>query len=447
MQRKLLYPTGLLLVILCAIVALVAPTFAQFRKARHQSKLRALGLLEFGPKNKVRLIPITIFVDGKFYDAAIYHATPAPMALEPGTVYEALKTGTPVGLFTVTKLETLAGNWRAQGTWKVEGADASASKKGETKPTAKKEDDDRPILRRPGASTPAPTTAPPASPAPAPSQPSAPPTSTAPSTPPTASSAGNTSKTTASQASDEEGGRPTLRRGRTGEEQADAIPEPGSPSPKPAKATEPPASKAGPAASPALSGLLQTLAAVSDAEPSQYHPYTFELGPEERETYTKKVSQMAAAAIEKFEKSRDPHYSSCALEDTLVRAFDPDYSNEPDLVLSSHCVLYTGSSKQTGRTAKRSATVPAAEKKGEAWVTVVARVDLYDEPRQLFASVTDSRHLDEVPRLELIDAVDADGDGRADLLFREINDSGRAFVVYRIGADKLYPLFEGGSGQ
>ena len=445
MQRKLLYPTGLLLVILCAFAALVVPTSAQFRKARHQSKLRALGLLEFGPKNKVRLIPITIFVDGKFYDAAIYHATPAPMALEPGTVYEALKTGTPVGLFTVTKLETLAGNWRAQGTWKVEGANASASKKGETKPTAKKEDDDRPILRRPGTSAPAPTTAPPASPAPAPSQPSAPPPSTAPSTPPTPSSAGNTSKTTASQPSDEEGGRPTLRRGKAGEEQADAIPQPESPRPIPAKSTPATASQTSTNQAPASPGLLQTVAAVSDAEPSQYHPYTFELKPEERETYTKKVSQMAAAAIEKFEKSRDPHYSSCALEDTFVQAFDPDYSNEPDLVLSSHCVLYTGSSKQTGRTAKRS--VPAAEKKGEAWVTVVARVDLYDEPRQLFASVTDSRHLDEVPRLELIDAVDADGDGRADLLFREINDSGRAFVVYRIGADKLYPLFEGGSGQ
>jgi hypothetical protein len=78
---------------------------------------------------------------------------------------------------------------------------------------------------------------------------------------------------------------------------------------------------------------------------------------------------------------------------------------------------------------------------------VVARVDLYGEPRQLFASVTDTQHLDEVPRYELIDAVDADGDGRAEFLFREINDTGRAFVVFRAGADKLYPLFEGASGQ
>src|SRR5581483_2509814 len=165
MHRKLLYSTGLLLVISCAVVILVSPAAAQFRKARRQSKLRALGVLEFGPKNKVRLIPITIFVEGKFYDAAIYHATPVPMALEPGTVYEAFKTGTPVGLFTVSQPETLAGNWRAQGTWKVEGADSSASKKSATKTTAKKEDDDRPILRRPGASPPAPTTSQPTPPA------------------------------------------------------------------------------------------------------------------------------------------------------------------------------------------------------------------------------------------------------------------------------------------
>jgi hypothetical protein len=440
MQRKLLYSTGQLLVILCAVVALIAPTAAQYRKARHESKLRALGLLEFGPKNKVRLIPITIFVEGKFYDAAIYHATPVPMALEPGTVYEAFKTGTPVGLFTISQPETLAGNWRAQGTWKLEGATATASKKTARATSAKKEDDDRPVLRRPGSSSP-PSASQPASTSPAPTQPSAPPPSKAPS--PSATTEGNTGKTPAREPSADEGGRPTLRRGKAGEEQADAIPEPGSPRPTPAKATTTPSAQASTNAPFALPG--QTLAAISDAEPSEYHPYTFELRPQEREGYTKKVSEMAAAAIEKFEKSRDPHYSSCALENPFIQAFDPDYSNEPDLVMSGHCVLHSNESGAARRTAKRDE--PTGEKTREAWVTVVARVDLYGEPRQLFASVTDSRHLDEVPRLELIDAVDADGDGRADLLFREINDSGRAFVVYRIGADKLYPLFEGGSGQ
>ena len=157
----------------------------------------------------------------------------------------------------------------------------------------------------------------------------------------------------------------------------------------------------------------------------------------------KKVAEMATAAVTKFEKSRDPQFSSCPLEDTAMRAFDPDYSNEPDLVFHAHCTLFAGAPVR----GRRPAPPNPGEKRGEAWVTVVARVDLYGEPRQLFASVTDTKHLDEVPRLELIDAVDADGDGRGELLFREFTDSGKAFVVYRVGADKLYPLFEGGSGQ
>ena len=51
-----------------------------------------------------------------------------------------------------------------------------------------------------------------------------------------------------------------------------------------------------------------------------------------------------------------------------------------------------------------------------------------------------------LPRLELVDAVDADGDGRGELLFRQISDAGRAFVLYRVIGDRLWPLFRGTPG-
>jgi hypothetical protein len=51
--------------------------------------------------------------------------------------------------------------------------------------------------------------------------------------------------------------------------------------------------------------------------------------------------------------------------------------------------------------------------------------------------------LDVIPRLELIDAVDVDGDGRGELLFRQVSDAGSAFVIYRVIGDRLYPLFQG----
>src|SRR5207253_6025562 len=77
------------------------------------------------------------------------------------------------------------------------------------------------------------------------------------------------------------------------------------------------------------------------------------------------------------------------------------------------------------------------------WSSDVCSSDLYGELRKLFSAVTDARHLDVTPRMELIDAVDADGDGRAELLFREISDAGSGYAVYRVGGDQLWQLYEG----
>lgn len=457
------------------VAALISPAPAQYRKQqRRVSQLRALGLVEFGPNGKTRLVPITILVDGKFYDASIYRAAPVPMALEPGTVYEGFRTGTPVGLFTVSTPETLKGDWRAQGTWRLESASsrsASASKKPTFKSAPK--DDDHPVLKRPGSSG---SSQPPSSSPPPSSQPStsAPdqdddrpvlkrpgsPDSTQPTTqssPPPASGptptqgsasqsppappAKNTGTNTESQRSDDNSGRPRLRRGKPEQEQADVIPEPGSL--PPTKKTAAAAAASAKAATPVGPAAGEALAAISDTDGPEPHPFTYELKPDDRAAYMKRVGEMGSAAVTKFEKSRDPQFSSCALQDGSMRAFDPDYSNEPDLVFNAHCTILT----RVPVRGRRAAPTNAGEKHGEAWVTVVARVDLYGEPRQLFSSVTDTKHLDEVPRLELIDAVDADGDGRGELLFREYTDTGKAFVVYRMGADKLYSLFEGGSGQ
>jgi len=79
----------------------------------------------------------------------------------------------------------------------------------------------------------------------------------------------------------------------------------------------------------------------------------------------------------------------------------------------------------------------------EYYVTLVVRSDIYGELHKAFANVTDNQHLDALPRFELIDAVDVDGDGRGELLFRQSSDAGTAFVVYRVIGDQLWPLFQG----
>jgi hypothetical protein len=59
--------------------------------------------------------------------------------------------------------------------------------------------------------------------------------------------------------------------------------------------------------------------------------------------------------------------------------------------------------------------------------------------------VTDSSRLDVAPRLELIDAVDVDGDGLAELLFREFGFDEKSFIIYGIGRTTVTKVFEGAS--
>jgi hypothetical protein len=51
------------------------------------------------------------------------------------------------------------------------------------------------------------------------------------------------------------------------------------------------------------------------------------------------------------------------------------------------------------------------------------------------------------PRLDLVDAVDADGDGRGELLFRQTSDVSTGWIVYRATADKLWPLYDSLASQ
>jgi hypothetical protein len=74
-------------------------------------------------------------------------------------------------------------------------------------------------------------------------------------------------------------------------------------------------------------------------------------------------------------------------------------------------------------------------------VTVVAHVDLDNLPHKLFSSVTDDDHLDTVGILQLVDAVDSDGDGRAEFLFRRIGKYDQRFELYRAYGSQLLKLF------
>jgi hypothetical protein len=440
---------------------------AQIARSSKVSKgPRATALLQLPVKGAARLIPVCIMIDGRFFDAGIYKADPVPMALETGTVYEAQQTGKPLGLFTVKNVlqQQQSKAWLAEGDWEAAGSapKKSTTLQAESKP--REEEDRPPTLRRPAKpnpeSKPGETKAsgpedgkPASSGPPQPATPSS--TSGAPSTPPDASSP-NPSPNAASKSSsgppaaqptpaeESDPNAPRLRRGippktatasvTSGKAVAGVKTAPVSAKPEVA------------AGSPAVKPSVQLIPAISDADGPEPRPYTYDMQPEEEQGFRKKILQLAGPEVinyaRQFEavqeaptraqrKGRSTSASSPNFTDVRLRVFDISTSNEPIIVMTAKALLSPESRKD------------ASENLREYYVTLVARTDYNNELRKLFSAVTDNRHLDVAPRMELIDAVDADGDGRAELLFRENFDGGSAFVVYRVTPDRLWALFEG----
>ncbi len=378
-------------------------------------------MVEWPASAPPRLVPITILVDGRYYDAGIYKATPIPMALEPETVYEVTETGESVGLFVITGARQSKDLWYAEGAWRANQPPATAAAKANAPVTVPGSEDEPPRLRHPGekSSPPAkPETAKPSAAAP-PSQPAPPP-----------APAGDDTD------------RPILRRGAPKDgTQAASLPGP----------VEVP--KGAAAVSESARGLVQkgststvitrVLPAVSDATSSEFRSYKFDWRPDEQKRLTAAIEKLAASSLEKYASARAAHRPG-KLEAVHVRAFDLDLSNEPELVLTARApeapVLVPGRKSTAGTAAP---PVPSATKPFTYFVTVVARVDLNGELRPALVSVTDTQHLVVVSRMELLDAVDADGDGHGELLFREIWDLGRNFALYRVDPDRAVKLFSG----
>lgn len=418
------------------------------RKAKEAKGPRALGLVELSADGKARLIPIAIVVDGKFYDAGAYKASPVPLALWSETVYEAEKTGVPQGLFTVTDaMRAGSDSWFAEGKWRAAGSEPK-KRHGDAKP---KQDDDEgpPKLRRSEPDKQSPASTPPAA---APDDKKSSPTPSASSPAPAAGvpPASTTSdqkppdQAPSTAANDEDPNRPLLKRGKT-ETLGAAHPEVGASTGVARRPT------GGAAQTETSKAATERIPAISDAGGPEPRPYLYDIKPDEEQKYRKGMLALAADALQAKVKETTfvvpgtkPATRSSAstraaakrsqptFADVQFRAFDLWNTNEPVFVLSATAHMPKGS-------------VASAEASDDLpyYVTLVAKKNIYDELRKLYASVTDPRHLDHTPRLELIDAVDADGDGRGELLFRQISDVGSAWGVYRAGADQLFPLFEG----
>jgi hypothetical protein len=505
------------------------------RKAprKKEAEPRAVALLNLSSDGKVSLVPIAILVNGKFWDASAYKAAPVPMALEPGTVYEAERDGSSIGLFTVsTALHSKAANasvpWLGTGAWAPAGSETEkkpalhaetapvgidngdapprltknpaaatnsapatpastsssstpSSSTPSSSPSQSGSGDEPPRLKRPADQSSTPSNSPQSS---SPNQPgssqtgsgsgSTGSTSTGSTTSPTSSQSGskpsdsNSDKTKSDAKSTErsdvassdsgaaEANRPRLRRGKPatsfadedipGYSKIDAASPPvhGIPPSATAVTTQP-------AATPAPA-TVQTIPAISDSAGPTPHSYGFEWLKDEEGERRQQLITLAQDQVRAYvdaqakatispKSAPTPHRVSTkkpaapALSEVQMTTFDLWSMNQPIMVFSATAQIPPSQSA-----AQTTGSTPAPDLQYS--IVLVAYPDIYHNLHKLYVGVTDKYHLDLTPRLELIDAVDADGDGRGELLFREVSDAGTGWVIYRATADKLWKMYD-----
>jgi hypothetical protein len=392
-----------ILVLVCAAVFTTA--MAQRRKPH---KLRATAVVEVTTDSAgivaTRVFPVTILDEGAFHDAGIYKATPQPMALDNGIVYEAQTEGIPVGYATIVSSTNNKG-WTSLGKWQL----ADAPKKPQA-PAPVTTGDDRPVIHRGDSNASA-------APSPTPAQPSA-------------DSIPASSSTSDSASAPDDADRPVLRRRSPAKQEPAPTPQPQS-SPATSTPTASDGSVVPRTKLPVVLSGTKTFVAVSDNEPTDVRPYAFKWKASEEEQMEIKMRKLALAQLPR----ENAQLNTNSLNNVVMRSFDLDLSNDAVIVLSAEIpgsYLAPGGKSTPGKFISR-------------YVTVIARVDFEGMPQKLASSVTDSSRLDVAPRLELVDAVDVDGDGLAELLFREYSFDQKSFIIYGVGRTTVTKVFEGAS--
>ncbi len=382
---------------------------AQYTGQAKVSRMRAVGILRIDAKGKARLFPVTVFIDGKYYDARFYEANPVPFAIAGDILYQAQKEGAPEGSFVIQSAMHTPSTWWAEGSWKP-GSDRSAAvaKSSATRAGAdsnSNSNEDRPVLHR------------------APSSSSGSPASDAPLS--RKSPAASAANDTAQQAEAQDPDRPTLRRGKSEQVQADL-----------------PVGRSGAAAVPAAAAPSRSaddkvLLAIADIGSIESRPYGYKFSPDERQRDLETLKSMATEAIRQAAKKRPRlrGIDAAKLDDVDLHVLDPDYSNRPVEIFTA----------TIAGARSRLWLLPGSVIKSPPRITValVARKDSAGRLNQIYLMIADPEMLDVRPALQYLGAVDADGSGRAQLLFREqIDVDSFAYVLYRATPYELIKSFE-----
>jgi hypothetical protein len=431
------------------------------KKSKDTPDLRAIAVLEWtgdeGKPKTSRLVPITIYDGEALQDGNVYLARPQPLALAAEVEYELEKNGTPIGLYDIKHAGQEQGLWVSYGSWKPlpyakvttspkpvvdEGFDANDDKpvlhrKGggdsgsgqDSGQPAEPQDPDRPTLHKKSGtddSTTADTTT-----ASDPDQ-------------PTLHKKDSSSAPDSTQASDPN--RPVLHKNPQGSANSDDGEHLGSTDPDRPRLSRGKPADSGPDVKPSLMGLptdMQQAVAISDAKKRPEHPWSYVwANPEDEGKMKVALEEIARQALGlKAPPPASPRHAAPASKSHVKSVPPPE---PPPLVEERFQVfeLAYGSGATMVLSARTDA--PPAQRK---FVTLIAQPDLYGNPLVLLKSVTDASHLDETPRMRLVDAVDALADNRGELLFELRGSAQRQFALYRVLRGTAEKIFVTGGGE
>ncbi len=477
-------------------IAASGPLRAQTHKvAAPENVVRAVGVYEWtGDMAKPvasRLIPVSLFIDSKFEDAAVYLARPVPFALATGNVYELDRAGIALGTLDLafarhlvapeTATTTCDDGWFGYGKFvPPTPPKPSTLKSSKTLGVINgiDEDDDRPHFSarsaQPGtgdAATPtAGSSAPSGTPADDPNRPTLHRTTSA------------SDQTASSDTPANDPDRPTLRRhspqdaGQNSAEQIGGVASLNDDPNRPLLHRGKPVSALTEEDIPKLAGLpsdqdLHQLVAVSDAANRPPHDFSRAWQDEaEHQAILAKMQAAARAQIASYEAANaivpaaaappaanapapakpavpsppDTRNPNSKLRHAVVQETPPPPPTPVPLLdeqLNGYTLSYGGAATYV-YSAHTGGLGPAL-----CFVTLVAQVDMQGEPQLAIKSVTDAAHLDRTPRMKLVDAVDAEASNRASLLFELRAQNSRQFALYRVIGAHAEQTFLTGSTQ
>jgi hypothetical protein len=434
---------------------LLAPAAAQDASSSSSpTHLRALAVYEYtGSYQKParsRLVPVAIWDGTQFQPGSLYLANPEPLSVESGTLYELMKDGNGIGQIQVLRPEQTATGWIGLGKYLPNPPSGPVKLKLPPSLTAKsKFASDKPhFAYKPPADTGVANANPKANnggpPRGGSSAESGRPTLHQ--RPEPTSGPSTTSSTTPA-----EEGRPTLHRSetptpvlhhRTAAQQLDAR----TASPYPNRphlgyTTKTPAPTVN-LKHDTLTGLppqMQQMAAISDPDGTTDHSYAWEWqSPGDKVAALRKMEILALKSLPplRLQPQAEPPKpihrkksvsSAPELKLTLshvhFHAFQLDYGSGPVYVFSA----------QSG--------APGIITN---YITLIAKPDFSGGLITLYKNVTSANLLDYQPRMRLIDAVDATGAGRADLLFDLLTRSTRQFALFRVQGGQAQEIFHTG---